>query len=103
VLFIGLGSGYGHGKDFVLATPPWRDLIEKQNCVLEEPERFSVWGKIHLQQLSNDTARNGKLDLEPSLSLPTTLFYIVGDVLLLIIATMLLLAFGADVLLSLGE
>lgn len=35
----------------------WRDLTDNQGkaCVLlEEPERFSVWGKIRAQQLSND-------------------------------------------------
>lgn len=40
----------------------WRDLTDNQGkgCVLlEEPERFSVWGKIRLSQLSN-AAGNGK-------------------------------------------
>jgi len=72
VLFIGLGSGYGTG--FVLA-PPWRDLTDNQgkSLCLEEPERF-VWGKIHLQQLSNDTARNGKLG---PLTKPVSSYYTV--------------------------
>jgi hypothetical protein len=36
----------------------WRDLTDNQGkaCVLlEEPERFSVWGKIRLEQLASDT------------------------------------------------
>ncbi len=35
----------------------WRDLTDNQGkaCVLlEEPERFSVWGKIRLEQLANE-------------------------------------------------
>ncbi|NDJ18321.1 Npun_F0813 family protein [Myxacorys almedinensis] len=36
----------------------WRDLTDNQGkaCVLlEEPERYSIWGKIRLDQLGNDT------------------------------------------------
>ncbi|MDZ8027935.1 MAG: Npun_F0813 family protein [Nostoc sp. SerVER01] len=36
----------------------WRELTDNRGkaCVLlEEPERFSVWGKIRLEQLGNDT------------------------------------------------
>ncbi|MEA5462996.1 Npun_F0813 family protein [Leptothoe sp. PORK10 BA2] len=36
----------------------WRDLTDNQGkaCVLlEEPERFSVWGKIHLEKASAET------------------------------------------------
>ncbi len=35
----------------------WRDLTDRRGkaCVLlEEPDRYSVWGKIRLEQLSND-------------------------------------------------
>ncbi len=38
----------------------WRELTDNRGkaCVLlEEPERFSVWGKIHLEQLSADTKK----------------------------------------------
>ncbi|MER3475534.1 MAG: hypothetical protein C4287_01735, partial [Leptolyngbya sp. ERB_1_2] len=41
----------------------WRDLTDNQGkaCVLlEEPERYSVWGKVRLDQLGNDaTAQDG--------------------------------------------
>jgi hypothetical protein len=35
----------------------WRDLTDNRGkaCVLlEEPDRYSVWGKIHLEQLANE-------------------------------------------------
>ncbi|UBF27308.1 hypothetical protein K9N68_04945 [Kovacikia minuta CCNUW1] len=35
----------------------WRDLTDNQGkaCVLlEEPERYSVWGKIRLEQIANE-------------------------------------------------
>jgi len=54
----------GQRQGFRPGNATFRDLTDNQGskaCVLEKPERFSVWGKIHLQQLSNDTARNGKL------------------------------------------
>ncbi|MEH2383971.1 MAG: Npun_F0813 family protein [Nostoc sp.] len=41
----------------------WRELTDNRGkaCVLlEEPERFSVWGKIRLEQLGTDTASHGK-------------------------------------------
>lgn len=41
----------------------WRDLTDNRGkaCVLlEEPERYSVWGKIRLEQLTSDTAENVK-------------------------------------------
>ncbi|MEH2240553.1 Npun_F0813 family protein [Nostoc sp.] len=41
----------------------WRELTDNRGkaCVLlEEPERFSVWGKIRLEQLGNDTGGHGK-------------------------------------------
>ncbi|MEH2243600.1 Npun_F0813 family protein [Nostoc sp.] len=41
----------------------WRELTDNRGkaCVLlEEPERFSVWGKIRLEQLDNDTGSHGK-------------------------------------------
>jgi hypothetical protein len=41
----------------------WRELTDNRGkaCVLlEEPERFSVWGKIRLEQLGNDTGSHGK-------------------------------------------
>jgi hypothetical protein len=45
----------------------WRELTDNRGkaCVLlEEPERFSVWGKIRLEQLSNDTGGNdGKIGI----------------------------------------
>ncbi|MCM0591227.1 MAG: Npun_F0813 family protein [Gloeotrichia echinulata IR180] len=42
----------------------WRDLTDNQGkaCVLlEEPERFSVWGKIRLEQLDSDTGGDGQI------------------------------------------
>ncbi|MDZ8222891.1 Npun_F0813 family protein [Nostoc sp. ChiVER01] len=41
----------------------WRELTDNRGkaCVLlEEPERFSVWGKIRLEQLDGDTGSHGK-------------------------------------------
>ena len=41
----------------------WRDLTDNRGkvCVLlEEPERFSVWSKVRLEQLSNDIAGDDK-------------------------------------------
>lgn len=41
----------------------WRDLTDNRGkaCVLlEEPERYSVWGKVRLEQLTSDTAENVK-------------------------------------------
>ncbi|MBE9003591.1 hypothetical protein IQ259_00740 [Fortiea sp. LEGE XX443] len=53
----------------------WRDLTDNRGkaCVLlEEPERFSVWGKIRLEQLDSDTGGHGK-----------TIILIQGSILLL--------------------
>ncbi|MDM9383125.1 hypothetical protein QUB80_20745 [Chlorogloeopsis sp. ULAP01] len=44
----------------------WRDFTDNQGkaCVLlEEPDRFSVWGKIRLDQLSGDTGDRARLDI----------------------------------------
>ncbi len=44
----------------------WRDLTDNRGkaCVLlEEPERFSVWGKIRLDQLSSDTGSHSKIGI----------------------------------------
>ncbi|MEH2120440.1 MAG: Npun_F0813 family protein [Nostoc sp.] len=41
----------------------WRELTDNRGkaCVLlEEPERFSVWGKIRLEHLGNDTGGHSK-------------------------------------------
>lgn len=41
----------------------WRDLTDNQGkaCVLlEEPERYSVWGKIRIEQLSTDAGSGGE-------------------------------------------
>ncbi|MEH1907357.1 MAG: Npun_F0813 family protein [Nostoc sp.] len=41
----------------------WRELTDNRGkaCVLlEEPERFSVWGKIRLEHLGSDTGGHGK-------------------------------------------
>jgi hypothetical protein len=43
----------------------WRSLTDNRRkaCVLlEEPERYSVWGKIRLEQLSNDTGNHSKTE-----------------------------------------
>ncbi|NJP11550.1 MAG: hypothetical protein HC866_20485 [Leptolyngbyaceae cyanobacterium RU_5_1] len=47
----------------------WRDLTDNQGkaCVLlEEPERFSVWGKIRLEQLSSDAEAAQDANLNPA-------------------------------------
>jgi hypothetical protein len=44
----------------------WRDLTDNKGkaCVLlEENERFSVWGKIRLDQLGSDTGSHSKIDI----------------------------------------
>ncbi|MDJ0516311.1 MAG: hypothetical protein F6K22_36895 [Okeania sp. SIO2F4] len=41
----------------------WRDLTDNHGkaCVLlEEPERYSVWGKIRLEQLSSEDSKEGE-------------------------------------------
>jgi len=41
----------------------WRDLTDNRGkaCVLlEEPERFSIWGKIRLDQITSDPAADAK-------------------------------------------
>lgn len=42
----------------------WRELADHRGkaCVLlEEPERFSVWGKVRLDQIGNDTGGHNKI------------------------------------------
>jgi hypothetical protein len=42
----------------------WRDLTDNRGkaCVLlEEPDRYSVWGKIRLDQLANEAAPDAKI------------------------------------------
>jgi hypothetical protein len=42
----------------------WRDLTDNRGkaCVLlEEPDRYSVWGKIRLEQLANEVGADGKV------------------------------------------
>ncbi|WP_341526314.1 Npun_F0813 family protein [Nostoc sp. UHCC 0302] len=44
----------------------WRELTDNRGkaCVLlEEPERFSVWGKIRLEQIDNDTGGHGRTEI----------------------------------------
>ncbi|MBD2775108.1 Npun_F0813 family protein [Iningainema tapete] len=44
----------------------WRDLTDNRGkaCVLlEEPERYSVWGKIRLEQLESDTGNQSKMGI----------------------------------------
>lgn len=46
----------------------WRDLTDNQGkaCVLlEEPERYSVWGKIRLEQLEQEADAGGDSNLNP--------------------------------------
>jgi len=46
----------------------WRDLTDNQGkaCVLlEEPERYSVWGKIRLEQLEQEADAGGDGSLNP--------------------------------------
>ncbi|MEA5582100.1 hypothetical protein VB620_12185 [Nodularia harveyana UHCC-0300] len=41
----------------------WRELTDNRGkaCVLlEEPDRFSVWGKVRLDQIDNDTGGHGE-------------------------------------------
>jgi hypothetical protein len=50
----------------VEARSLWRDLTDNRGkaCVLlEEPERFSVWGKIRLDQLDNDTGSHSRTEI----------------------------------------
>lgn len=49
----------------------WRDLTDNQGkaCVLlEEPERYSVWGKIRLEQLTSDGGAGAGGDAAPVLT-----------------------------------
>jgi hypothetical protein len=42
----------------------WRDLTDNRGkaCVLlEEPERYSVWGKVRLEQIDSDTGSHSKM------------------------------------------
>jgi hypothetical protein len=44
----------------------WRELTDHRGkaCVLlEEPERYSVWGKIRLDQLDSDTGSHSKIEI----------------------------------------
>ncbi|MBD2569364.1 Npun_F0813 family protein [Anabaena lutea] len=44
----------------------WRSLTDNRGkaCVLlEEPERYSVWGKIRLEQLDNDTGSHSNTEI----------------------------------------
>jgi uncharacterized protein YbdZ (MbtH family) len=48
----------------------WRDLTDNQGkaCVLlEEPERYSVWGKVRLDQLANEAPEGGTDTTPPML------------------------------------
>jgi hypothetical protein len=50
----------------VEARALWRDLTDNRGkaCVLlEEPDRFSVWGKIRLEQIGNDTGSHSKTEI----------------------------------------
>ncbi|AFZ60918.1 hypothetical protein H6G54_22700 [Anabaena cylindrica FACHB-243] len=50
----------------VEAKALWRSLTDNRGkaCVLlEEPERFSVWGKIRLEQLENDTGSHSSVEI----------------------------------------
>ncbi|ADI66127.1 Npun_F0813 family protein [Trichormus azollae] len=50
----------------VEAKALWRSLTDNRGkaCVLlEEPERYSVWGKIRLEQLENDTGRHSNTEI----------------------------------------
>jgi len=47
----------------------WRDLTDNQGkaCVLlEEPERYSVWGKIRLEQLASEVESAANADQSPT-------------------------------------
>lgn len=67
----------------------WRDLTDNQGkaCVLlEEPERYSVWGKIRLEQLASevDGAASGSLppgDIKACLLMLQTVYIDVEDLL----------------------
>ena len=42
----------------------WRDLTDNRGkaCVLlEEPDRYSIWGKIRLEQLASEVSNDGKI------------------------------------------
>jgi len=53
----------------------WRELTDNRGkaCVLlEEPDRFSVWGKVRLDQIDNDTGSHSQREI-----------YVLGTLLLL--------------------
>lgn len=44
----------------------WRDLTDNRGkaCVLlEEPDRYSVWGKVRVDQIGSDTGSSSKMDI----------------------------------------
>ncbi|MEO3707244.1 Npun_F0813 family protein [Trichormus azollae] len=54
------------GSQEVEAKALWRSLTDNRGkaCVLlEEPERYSVWGKIRLEQLEADTGSHSNTDI----------------------------------------
>lgn len=62
----------------------WRDLTDNQGkgCVLlEEPERFSVWGKIRLSQLSNAAGENKEPLIQGCLLLLQAVYIEIEDLL----------------------
>jgi hypothetical protein len=67
----------------------WRDLTDNRGkaCVLlEEPERFSVWGKVRLDAIANDAEPSGGAPSDPTLTqgcllLTQALFLDVEDLL----------------------
>jgi hypothetical protein len=54
------------GSQEVEAKALWRSLTDNRGkaCVLlEEPERYSVWGKIRLEQLEDDTGSHSNTEI----------------------------------------
>ena len=64
----------------------WRDLTDNRGkvCVLlEEPDRYSVWGKIRLEQLGTDVSHDSKIVLytQACLLLLQTVYIDIEDLL----------------------
>ncbi|HEY9705727.1 MAG TPA: Npun_F0813 family protein [Allocoleopsis sp.] len=64
----------------------WRDLTDNKGkaCVLlEEPERYSVWGKVRLDQLGVETSESGRNPhlIQASLILLQTVYFYIEDFL----------------------
>ncbi len=76
------------GKQAEEARALWRDLTDNRGkaCVLlEEPDRYSVWGKVRLDQLANEDAGSSEAKsihfVQASLLLLQAVYFDVEDLL----------------------